>query len=64
MMSISVEYLLWVLPILVSFSLVMAATRHERNDLILQQAWRTGLWTVCFLGIVAVLIRFAIWRIG
>ncbi|MCU0709078.1 MAG: hypothetical protein MUF23_12375 [Pirellula sp.] len=64
MMSISYEYLLWILPVLVAVSLVMAATRHERTDMILQQAWRTGLWTICFLGIVALLIRFAVWRIG
>lgn len=64
MMSISFEYLLWVLPVLVAVSLVMAATRHERTDLIFPQAWRTGLWTVCFLGIVAVVIRVAIWQIG
>ncbi|MFO0012215.1 MAG: hypothetical protein ACK553_05695 [Planctomycetota bacterium] len=64
MIAISFEYLLWILPVLVASSMVMAATRHERTDLILQQSWRTGLWTVCFLGIVAALIRFAIWRIG
>ncbi|MBU6238921.1 MAG: hypothetical protein KGQ51_13950 [Planctomycetes bacterium] len=64
MIAISVEYLLWILPVLVAVSLVLAATRHERTDLILSQAWRSGLWTVCFLGIVAALIRFAIWRIG
>jgi len=63
-MAISVEYLLWILPVLAAVSLVMAATRHERTDLILQQAWRTGLWTVCFLGGVALVIRFAIWSIG
>jgi hypothetical protein len=63
-MSISFEYLLWVLPVLASVSLVMAATRHERTDLILKQAWRTGLWTVCFLGLIAILVRFAIWCIG
>ncbi|MFN6128691.1 MAG: hypothetical protein ACK6DC_18060 [Planctomycetota bacterium] len=64
MIAISVEYLLWIFPVLVAVSLVMAATRHERIDLILSQGWRTGLWTICFLGIVAVLIRFALWRIG
>jgi hypothetical protein len=64
MIAISVYYLLWIIPVLVACSLVMAATRHEQTHLILSQAWRTGLWTLCFLGIVAALIRFAIWRIG
>lgn len=63
-MSISVMYLLWAIPILVAVSLVMAGTRHERFDWILQQAWRNAVWTVSFLGTVAALIAVAIWWIG
>jgi|LakMenE01Jun11ns_1017448.scaffolds.fasta_scaffold9950936_3 hypothetical protein len=63
-MSISVEYLLWVLPVLAAVSLVMAATRHERTDLILKQSWSTAIWAVSFLGIVAAVIGLAIWWIG
>ncbi len=62
-MPISVAYLLWILPILVAVSLVMAATRHERTDLILQQSWRNAGWILSFLGTVAALIAFAIWWI-
>jgi len=63
-MAISVEYLLWLLPVLVSVSLVMAATRHERTDKILAQAWRTAVWTVGFLGSIAFILWFAMFWIG
>jgi hypothetical protein len=52
------------LPALAAVSLVMAATRHERTDLILQQSWRTAVWIVTFLGIVAMVIGVAMWFIG
>lgn len=63
-MSISVMYLLWAIPIVIAVSLVMAGTRHERFEWILQQAWRNAVWTVSFLGTVAALIAVAIWWIG
>ena len=63
-MAISIEYLLWLLPILVAVSLVMAATRHERNEMILSQAWRTALWTLSFLGAIAATLWFAMFWIG
>ena len=63
-MAISVEYLLWLIPILVAVSLVMAATRHERNEKILGQAWRTALWTISFLGVIASVLWFAMFWIG
>jgi hypothetical protein len=63
-MGISVEYLLWLLPVLVATSLVMAATRHERTDLIFSQAWKTGVWTAVFLGSIALVLQFAMFWIG
>jgi uncharacterized membrane protein len=63
-MAISFEYLLWLLPILAAVSLVMAATRHERNEKILDQSWRTALWTLGFLGTIASLLWFAMFMIG
>ncbi len=62
--SISVEYLFWLFPILISVSFVMAATRHERNAEIIDQTWRTALWTLAFLGIIALLLWLAMLRIG
>jgi hypothetical protein len=63
-MAISIEYLLWLLPILASVSIVMAATRHERNDMIIGQSWRTAVWTLTFLGAIAAVLWFAMFWIG
>jgi uncharacterized membrane protein len=63
-MAISIEYLLWLIPVLVAVSLVMAATRHEQNERILGQAWQTALWTLSFLGAIASVFWFAMFWIG
>ena len=63
-MAISIEYLLWLIPILAAVSLVMAATRHERTDRILSQAWRTAVWTLSFLGAITAMLWFAMFWIG
>ena len=44
---------LWyALPLIVSVSLVCAATRHEELGPILQHALRFGLWIVAFMVVV------------
>lgn len=63
-MGISIEYLLWLFPVVVASSLVMAGTRHERSDVILQQAVRTGIWTLSFLLVIASVLWFAMFWIG
>lgn len=63
-MGISVEYLLWLLPVLIASSLVMAATRHEQVPLILKQAVNTGIWTLSFLLAIAAALWFAMFWIG
>lgn len=65
MMSISMspEYLLWYLPLVVAVSLVLAATRHERQDFIFAQAWRTGIWISSFLLGIAGVLWVASWWI-
>ncbi len=63
-MAISIVYLLWLLPILAAVSIVMAATRHERNEMILAQSWRTAVWTLSFLGAIAGVLWFAMFWIG
>lgn len=63
-MAVSLVYLLWSIPVLVAVSLVMAATRHERMDLILKQAVGSALWTLTFLGAIAVALAIAMWWIG
>ncbi|MFO0924291.1 MAG: hypothetical protein U0905_17585 [Pirellulales bacterium] len=61
--AISPEYLLWYLPLVVAISLVLAATRHERQDLIFVQAWRNGVWITSFMGIISALLWVASWWI-
>lgn len=63
-MPISLVYLLWSIPVLLAVSLVMAATRHERWDLIIKQAISSGLWTLTFLGAIALALGIAMWWIG
>lgn len=55
-LQMSPTYILLALPLLVAFSFVYAATRHERQDLILQQAWRTAVWIVAFLGAIFLIL--------
>jgi len=49
----SPEYLLYYLPLMVSVALVLAATRHERTDLIIKQAISQTIWFTVFMLIVA-----------
>jgi hypothetical protein len=63
-MGISLEYLFWLFPILVSSSLVMAATRHEQVPVIISQAVKTGIWTLTFLLAIAAVLWFAMYCIG
>ena len=63
-MAMSLAYLLWSIPILVVVSLVMAATRHERLDLIIRQAISSGVWTLLFLCAIALVLAGAVWWIG
>ena len=53
---------LWyALPLIVSVSLVCAATRHEQMEPILQHAARFGLWIVVFMGAVMALLALLEW---
>jgi hypothetical protein len=61
--SMSPEYLFWYLPIVVAVSMVLAGTRHERNDLILRQAWNNVLWITTFMLVISGLLWFASWWI-
>jgi hypothetical protein len=55
--GVGIAQLWYALPLLVSVSLVYAATRHEEMGPILQHAVRFGIWVIVFmvavLGIVA-----------
>jgi hypothetical protein len=48
---------LWyAVPLIISVSLVYAATRHEDTRLILHHAVRTGVWIVGFMAVVFVVL--------
>jgi hypothetical protein len=55
----SPEYLFWYLPIVVAVSMVLAGTRHERNDLILRQSWNNVIWITMFMLIISGILWFA-----
>jgi hypothetical protein len=48
-------------PLIVSVSLVCAATRHEDMHEILVHALRFGIWIVVFMAIVLGVIQFLTW---
>ena len=49
---LAVVSLWYALPLIVSVSLVCAATRHEQMSPILNHAVRFGLWIVVFMAVV------------
>lgn len=46
------NYMLYALPLIISVSLVYAATRHERPRAILVHAVRVGIWIVAFMAVI------------
>ncbi len=53
---------LWyALPLIVSVSLVCAATRHEQISPILNHAVRFGVWIAVFMGAVMTLLTLMSW---
>lgn len=58
---LAVVSLWYALPLLVSVSLVCAATRHEEMGPILNHAVRFGLWIVVFMVAVMVLMTLLGW---
>lgn len=61
--SMSVEYLLLYLPLLVAVSVVMGATRHEKPLLILQQTRRTAVWITTFMVIIYAVLQVVSWLV-
>ena len=55
---LAVVNLWYAVPLIVSVSLVCAATRHEQMGPILQHALRFGLWIVVFMAVVMALLTF------
>ncbi len=56
---------LWyALPLVVSVSLVYAATRNETTDQIMRHALSTAVWITGFMGIIfVVLVGLTVWML-
>jgi hypothetical protein len=55
--------MLWyAVPLIVSVSLVCAATRHELMRPILEHAVRFALWVLVFMGLFVALMWFLEWQ--
>lgn len=59
----SPEYLLYYIPLTVCVALALAATKHEKPTLILQQAISTAFWFTVFMLIVGGIIAAAMFFI-
>jgi hypothetical protein len=58
---LAVAQIWYALPLIVSISLVYAATRHELVGPILQHAVRLGIWIIAFMGVVfAILVLLSL----
>jgi hypothetical protein len=58
MLPLAVVTLWYALPLVVSVSLVCAATRHELMRPILQHAMRFGVWVMVFMAVFMGLLTF------
>ena len=58
---LAVVNLWFALPLIVSVSLVCAATRHEQMGPIVHHAVRFAVWIVVFMAVVMALLIFVQW---
>lgn len=61
--SMSLGYLFMYLPLLVSVSFVIGASRHERKELILDQTMRTAVWITSFMLGIYVVLQVVSWLV-
>jgi len=54
--SLQAAQLWYMLPLIVSVSLVYGATRHELTRPILHHAWHTAVWMTVFMGGIFVVL--------
>jgi len=53
---------LWyAVPLIVAVSLVYSATRHEETGAIMIQSLRTGVWIICFMAVIFVILMIVAW---
>lgn len=61
--SMSLGYLFMYLPLLAAVSLVVGATRHEKTELILDQAVRTAVWVTSFMLAIYAVLQIVSWLV-
>jgi hypothetical protein len=62
--SIFDKQIWFLLPLLVTVSLVYGATRHELMQPILHHAYRSGVWMVSFMLTVFLILWALAWLVG
>jgi len=59
------SHFLWhAIPIIIAISLVYGATRHELMGPILHSAYRTTVWILGFVAVIAVILILISWWVG
>jgi hypothetical protein len=53
----------YAIPLILGISLVYGATRHELMMPILNHAYRTAVWIVGFMAIIAAVLAFISWLV-
>lgn len=61
--SIWSAQLWYLLPLIVSVSLVYGATRHELPRPILYHAWHTTVWMLVFMGSIFAVLWLVSWTV-
>ncbi|GIW97174.1 MAG: hypothetical protein KatS3mg111_0507 [Pirellulaceae bacterium] len=56
-------YLLMYIPLLAAVSFTIGATRHERRELILDQAVRTAVWITSFMLVIYAVLQILSWMV-
>jgi hypothetical protein len=53
----------YIIPLILSVSLVYGATRHELPRPILYHAWHTALWMIVFMGAIFIVLYLVSWTL-
>lgn len=59
--SLLAKQIWYVLPLILSVSLVYGATRHELPRPILYHAWHTAVWMLVFMGVIFAVLWLVSW---
>ena len=59
----SIGYLFMYLPLLTAVSFVIGASRHEKRELILDQAMKTAIWVTSFMLGIYVVLQLVSWMV-